>query len=57
MKTRLILLLVIAGETLWIGLKLGQVANHYQYLESIYTSTMYSCASEVQRLHGKLKGK
>ncbi len=35
---RLVLLLIIAGETLWMGEQFKEIADHYQYLEE---SCMY----------------
>ena len=54
MTPRLALLLIIAAETLFFGLTLNQVADHYDYLARIYTSGMYNCESVLQREHARL---
>lgn len=40
---RLLLLVVILAETVFVGQLLGDVASHYGYLESIYRAGLTAC--------------
>lgn len=40
---RIILLLIILIETAWIGHTLGRVADHYDYITSIYQNGLKRC--------------
>lgn len=47
---RVALLLLVLAETAWIGVLLGRVVNHYEYLESTCTSALDYCDRTVERI-------
>jgi hypothetical protein len=55
MGMRIALLLIIMLETLWIGQSLGIIADHYDYLTEVYTSSLSRCDEALERTADKLK--
>ena len=52
---RLVLLLIILVETTFIGLTLGQVTSHYDYLQSIYLGVFKACNATIARQAAVIK--
>jgi len=54
---RLFLLLIVLIETAWIGLELGNVSDHYVYLDKVYEVGLQNCLDTLnfeRKQHGKI---
>lgn len=52
---RVFLLCVILVLVYSFGFELGKIADHYEGLEHLYTTTLFNCADEVVKLKKECK--